>query len=1049
MKRRFTIKVTVISLFILTTCITASVAISLQYYFSRQQALHTALEKYQGISHSIGNEVREFDEFVTNLTKVLASLEQELEQFEHNHIARNAFAQLMENSPMFYSVYIARKNGHFYQLINLDSVEGLRPRIGAQTQDRWALVEIKKDQQTNTKVTSYYSDAFELRDSVIERSKFNAVERPWFVGANHAQVYKTDPYLFHNVQLNGQTYASRIKNSKYGSVVGIDVVVASLAHEVKAGLGPVQTHLPAQFFIYDQTGTLKASSHEDKYSLLPGVSPLELTPEQHALINASDTLEVSNQTDWPPLDFAVSGKPTGYFIDVMRIISLKTGIQFKFINGLSWLEMVQAYKDGDIEVLFPVAYNATSRGLGELSTPLAHFDFAVAVSNTRIKTLSELKGKKVGILKGWSIVEEIRREQPSIELVELDDIYTGLIQIEDGQLDGVIDLAVILQSKIDRHFIEGLKVHRIDSASLLQVQNSFHFVAKSIDPKLAEIMNLAVKSLTPSEIHFLENKWFGSGSPNSVVPYKFLIDATKDPSLRNQLSKFNVDGVPYFGFVQQLNLYEDGTEYLSITIPAESLLKVALSNVMTVTLGSAAILLLLIPLSHVFSNPIVKPIHALIAQTVKVRERKYSSVELVPTVIKELDELSVSIQTTADELSRYEQQQQEFVDSFIKLIAQAIDDKSPYTAGHCNRVPELAIMLANEAEKSARGSLAQFEFVNDAQRREFKIAAWLHDCGKITTPEHIVDKGSKLEVNYNRIHEIRTRFEVMIRDQIIAFYQQQSPQLNPDMDSQLQANIEALKHEFSLVAKANVGGEMMDDEAIERIQQIAQKTWVRYLDNRIGLSPEEERHYSETDLAYAQSKPANTPAIEPLLADKPEHCIAHPQKVEFDPNFAIKMEVPEYLANRGEIYNLCIRKGTLTEEDRFKINEHIISTIKMLEAMPFPEELSKVPRYASTHHETMKGTGYPRKLKGEELSIPERIMALSDVFEALTAADRPYKKAKTLSESLKIMKFMVLDEHLDKEVYRLFLHSKIYLDYAQQYLTPEQIDDVDIEDYWV
>ncbi|GAM61966.1 ABC-type amino acid transport [Vibrio ishigakensis] len=156
------------------------------------------------------------------------------------------------------------------------------------------------------------------------------------------------------------------------------------------------------------------------------------------------------------------------------------------------------------------------------------------------------------------------------------------------------------------------------------------------------------------------------------------------------------------------------------------------------------------------------------------------------------------------------------------------------------------------------------------------------------------------------------------------------------------------------------------------------------------------------------------------MADKAEHIVPHPTKIEFDPKFEIKMPVPEYLANRGEVYNLSIQKGTLTAEDRFKINEHIVGTIKMLERMPFPAELAKVPRYASTHHETMKGTGYPRQLKGEELSIPERIMALADVFEALTAADRPYKKAKSLSESLRIMRFMVLDEHLDKEVYQLF-----------------------------
>ena len=159
------------------------------------------------------------------------------------------------------------------------------------------------------------------------------------------------------------------------------------------------------------------------------------------------------------------------------------------------------------------------------------------------------------------------------------------------------------------------------------------------------------------------------------------------------------------------------------------------------------------------------------------------------------------------------------------------------------------------------------------------------------------------------------------------------------------------------------------------------------------------------------------------------------------------MDVPEHLYNLGEIYNLSISRGTLTVEDRFKINEHMIGTIKMLESLPFPKELSRVPRYASTHHETLKGTGYPRKLTAEDLSIPERILVISDIFEALTAADRPYKKAKPISVAIDIMHKMALDEHLDIELFRLFLTSETHIRYAETYLKPEQIDSVDLSKY--
>jgi len=157
------------------------------------------------------------------------------------------------------------------------------------------------------------------------------------------------------------------------------------------------------------------------------------------------------------------------------------------------------------------------------------------------------------------------------------------------------------------------------------------------------------------------------------------------------------------------------------------------------------------------------------------------------------------------------------------------------------------------------------------------------------------------------------------------------------------------------------------------------------------------------------------------------------------------MEVPEYLYNRGERYNLSLEKGTLTPEERYKINEHVIMTIKMLESLPFPEGMKKIPKIAGEHHETIDGEGYPRKLTKASLSIPSRIMAIADIFEALTASDRPYKQAKTLSEALRIMYAMKKEHHIDADLFDLFVRSKVYLHYAKRYLHPSQIDDVDEE----
>ncbi len=388
--------------------------------------------------------------------------------------------------------------------------------------------------------------------------------------------------------------------------------------------------------------------------------------------------------------------------------------------------------------------------------------------------------------------------------------------------------------------------------------------------------------------------------------------------------------------------------------------------------------------------------------------------------------------------------QERLMDAMIQIIAGAIDAKSPYTGGHCERVPELSVMLAEEACKVTAGSLADFAFTTPDQWREFKIGAWLHDCGKVTTPEYVVDKATKLETIYNRIHEIRTRFEVLLRDARIAMLEAVAAGMPAvEAEAGFEAAKAALIDDFAFVAECNLGGEFMAPERVERLKGIATRTWIRHFDDRLGLSHEELRRYGE-----APSGAAALPATEPLLADKPHHVIARPANAEvFDPAYGFKVKIPENLYNFGELYNLAVSRGTLTEEERFKINEHIIQTIIMLRRLPFPKHLSRVAEYAGAHHETMIGTGYPCRLGEAELSIPARITAIADIFEALTASDRPYKKAKTLSESVKILSFFKKDRHIDGDLFDLFLTSGVYRRYAEKYLLPEQIDEVEIERY--
>ncbi|MFZ2301694.1 MAG: HD domain-containing phosphohydrolase [Gallionella sp.] len=337
-------------------------------------------------------------------------------------------------------------------------------------------------------------------------------------------------------------------------------------------------------------------------------------------------------------------------------------------------------------------------------------------------------------------------------------------------------------------------------------------------------------------------------------------------------------------------------------------------------------------------------------------------------------------------------QLEELFESFIRMINTAIDDKSPYTSGHCARVPILTMMLAEAANHTDKGPLKDFT-LTDKDRRELRIAGLLHDCGKITTPVHVVDKATKLETIFDRIHTVDTRFEVLKRDAEIAMLRALSPSPSPasgrgEQETAIRAEYDAriaqLDQDHEFLHHCNVGGEAMSDEAQQRLRQIAAYQW------------------------------RNTEG-----------------------------EMADFLS-KNELENLSIRAGTLTAAEREVINHHIVMTIKMLEAMPWPVQLQSVTEYAGGHHERMDGKGYPRGLTREQMSVQARMMGIADIFEALTAKDRPYKKGKTLTESLTILGKFKLGGHIDPDLFDVFIGEKVYLDYAKQFLSPEQIDEVDL-----
>ena len=366
-----------------------------------------------------------------------------------------------------------------------------------------------------------------------------------------------------------------------------------------------------------------------------------------------------------------------------------------------------------------------------------------------------------------------------------------------------------------------------------------------------------------------------------------------------------------------------------------------------------------------------------VLQLLNARDEKRNEVVSFSPKCQEMTESLASQAAVALSNNRLIHDLQALMESFIRAIATAIDEKSPYTGGHVRRVAELSMEIARKINVMKDGPYADVCFSDD-QLKELQTAAWLHDVGKITTPEYVVDKATKLETIFNRIELLRLRFELCgLQAKLRKSNKEPIPEL-----AQTEQNDEmekTLREEFRFLSDANYGSERMSDEMMGKVRAIAARTWELNGKREALLSPE-------------------------------------------------------------EVENLTIRQGTLSAREREIIQNHATMTYKILSQLPFPKKLRHVPDYAAAHHEALNGKGYPRGLSAAQLSLQSRILALADIFEALTAKDRPYKKGKTLSEVMHILEMMVKGGHIDADLFALFQSEKIHLDYAHHELSPQQID---------
>jgi len=899
------------------------------------------------------------------------------------------FLTALDSYPELYGVYFGLENDEFLQVIAVRNDPLVLKSLAAPAGTYYAVRSIlMKAGGKREEMWEFWSRDRQVMATRAGSTDFFPKSRPWYGAAKAGtSLVITDPYQFASTGHLGITLSHVLRDGI--GVVGLDIDLQSL----RGYLSTVPLTPESAIVILDEANRIMAFHNVSKSYVKSDIAPMTAVAS-----SGSEHLKVFDR--WKDRDresfgqkVVVDGKP---FIYTRYLYAGGTGHQFQVGVFAPLSEFTGPIVAARNEMLMWVAL------LLVLVTPIVVVAsrrvgrtlFTLAEDAERMQKF-EFSGKTGNLRSVVYEVDTLGRAQTFMK----DTVRqrTAALQVAEEKLEKLVENGILLsreqdRQKLLRHILFGGRdLLHCDAATmyLKTEQGTLRFALRTMDGELPSF-EIPLKDAA-------------TGQPND----KFV-----SVYVANHIESVIIDDV-----------YHETRFDLSGTIrfAEES--------------GYRTVSMLTVPMSPREGEVtgVLQFMNALDPETGKV-------IPFPPMFVNFVEALAAQAAVALENQNLLEAQRN-LMDSMIKLLAGAIDAKSPYTGGHCERVPELAIMLADEAAKVSEGPLAEFRFQSDAERREFRIGAWLHDCGKVTTPEYVVDKATKLETIYNRIHEIRTRFEVLLRDaEIECFRSQQEGMDAGEAARRLESRRKELLDDFSFLADCNLGGEFMAPERVERLKKIASRTWLRHFDDRIGLSHEELQRYRREPVE-------SLPAVEHLLSDKIHHIVARVADKTTDPKYGFKVKVPEHQFNFGEMYNLSIGRGTLTEEERYKINEHIIQTIIMLDQMPFPKELRRVPEYAGTHHETLIGSGYPRKLNKDDLSVPARIMAIADIFEALTASDRPYKSPKTLSDSIKILAYFKKDQHIDPDLFELFLRSGVYRRYAERYLRPEQIDSVDIEQY--
>jgi HAMP domain-containing protein len=894
------------------------------------------------------------------------------------------FLRLLTADPGFDAVFIGYVNGEFMLIRPLeDSAE--RASYKAPPNAALLVQSITRDEAGagQGEYRFYSADGTLLRVFPQPGYNFDPRTRPWFEAAREAnRTILTDPYIYFTTRTLGVTMARPVRDG--GPVIGIDIMLQSIAAE----LAPLRITPGTEIALIDRFGRVIGypdaerliKSNPDSSLRLAGIQDLSSPAlAEAALLPSSATKGGDAQ--------AAEVRQGQANIDGRGWQLLRTEIRGLDAQNLS---LIIAVPNDELfaEARMLLVWQVLVAGL----ILIAAMSFGIWASGLLARPLQQL-AQRTKAIAAFDFTGDLKIPTRINEIGRL----AGALESMQSTIRQFIDIGHALSTETDlrRLLARVLRetIHLIDGnggAIYLLAEDG-----KRLDPELV-----------------LWNDHDLSEAGMGAAP--ILLDGPGVPP--------EIDRAVRQGEIIMLRekLGPAHLEALGLPRIAE-LLQADRSGLMVAPLMNrqGRILGVLLVLRRIAGDDKVRPINARLREFIRA--------------------VSGSAGIAIENKLLFEAQKQ-LMNALIRLVAGAIDAKSPYTGGHCQRVPVLARMMAEAACAAQSGPFRDFA-LNDEEWEAVDIGAWLHDCGKVTTPEYVVDKATKLECIYDRIHEIRMRFELLKCAAETAYWRGRSEGRDePQLRAMRDAELKALDDDFAFLATCNEGGEFMDPAKIERLKKIAARSWTRTIDDRQGCSYDERARKERTPA------PA-LPVQEPLLSDRDDHLIHRlPSEIVARENpWGIRVEMPQFKFNRGELYNLAIGRGTLTNEERYIINDHMTQTIMMLESLPLPAHLKAVPEIAGGHHEKMNGTGYPKRLKRDEMSPVARMMAIADVFEALTAADRPYKRAKTLSESFKILTAMKREHHLDPDLLDLFVTSGVWKAYADRFLAHSQIDTPDTD----